>query len=124
MGLTNPHLKNKLVTNIHKKPRTWTDAFDTRPKRNFLKNKKNLFYKLIESHTTARPHFHANSAVNHLNHTVLAPLNWAIIYMYTVYEPGSLSWYSYMLDGRDSILDRGKRVFSSPASHTSSCRSA
>jgi hypothetical protein len=32
VGLTTPHLKNFLVTKIHKKPRTWTDSLDNRPK--------------------------------------------------------------------------------------------
>jgi hypothetical protein len=33
VGLTTPHRKrNKLVTRILKKPRTWTDSLDKRPK--------------------------------------------------------------------------------------------
>jgi hypothetical protein len=33
MELTTPHSKNKLVTKVLKKPRTWTDSLDKRPKR-------------------------------------------------------------------------------------------
>jgi hypothetical protein len=33
VGLTTPHLKNKLVTNILKKPRTSTDSLDKRSER-------------------------------------------------------------------------------------------
>jgi hypothetical protein len=32
VGLTTPHRKNKLVTKDHKKPQTWTDSLDKRPK--------------------------------------------------------------------------------------------
>jgi hypothetical protein len=32
VGLTTPRHKNKLVTKIHKKPRTWTDSLDNGPK--------------------------------------------------------------------------------------------
>jgi hypothetical protein len=32
--LTTAHRKNKLVTKDHKKPQTWTDSLDKRPKRN------------------------------------------------------------------------------------------
>jgi hypothetical protein len=32
MGLTTPHHKKKLVTKILKKPRTWTDSLDKRPR--------------------------------------------------------------------------------------------
>jgi hypothetical protein len=32
LGLTTPHRKNKLVTKDHKKPLTWTDSLDKRPK--------------------------------------------------------------------------------------------
>jgi hypothetical protein len=31
VGLTIPHLKNKLVTKCHKGPRTWRDFMDKRP---------------------------------------------------------------------------------------------
>jgi hypothetical protein len=31
--LTTPHFKNKLVTKILKRPRTWMDSLDKRPKR-------------------------------------------------------------------------------------------
>jgi hypothetical protein len=31
--LITPHRKNKLVTKDHKKPRTWTESLDKRPKR-------------------------------------------------------------------------------------------
>jgi hypothetical protein len=33
VGLTTPHRKNKLVTKIYTKPRTWLDSLDDRPKR-------------------------------------------------------------------------------------------
>jgi hypothetical protein len=33
VGLTTPHRKNKLVTKTLKKPRTWTDSLDKRPRR-------------------------------------------------------------------------------------------
>jgi hypothetical protein len=33
VGLTTPHRKKKLITKYHKKPRTWTDSLDKRPKR-------------------------------------------------------------------------------------------
>jgi hypothetical protein len=33
VGLTTPHCKNKLVMKDRKKPRTWTDSLDKRPKR-------------------------------------------------------------------------------------------
>jgi hypothetical protein len=33
VGLTLPHLNNKLVTKDHKKPQTWTDSLDKLPKR-------------------------------------------------------------------------------------------
>jgi hypothetical protein len=32
VGLTTPHHKNRLVTKILKKPQTWTDSLDKRPK--------------------------------------------------------------------------------------------
>jgi hypothetical protein len=32
VGLTTPRCKNKLVTKILKKPQTWTDSFDKRPR--------------------------------------------------------------------------------------------
>jgi hypothetical protein len=32
VGLTTPHRKNKLVTKILKKPRTWTDSLDKQNK--------------------------------------------------------------------------------------------
>jgi hypothetical protein len=32
LELTTPHLKNKLVTKDHKKPRTWTVSLDKRPR--------------------------------------------------------------------------------------------
>jgi hypothetical protein len=32
VGLTTPSRKNKLLTKDHKKPQTWTDSFDKRPK--------------------------------------------------------------------------------------------
>jgi hypothetical protein len=41
VGLTTPHRKNKLVTKNHKKPRTWTDSLDKRPKRTRKNGKKN-----------------------------------------------------------------------------------
>jgi hypothetical protein len=33
VGLTTPHRKNKLVMKILKKPRTWTDSLNKRPRR-------------------------------------------------------------------------------------------
>jgi hypothetical protein len=33
VGLTTPHRKNKLVMKDHRRPRTWTDSLDKRPKR-------------------------------------------------------------------------------------------
>jgi hypothetical protein len=39
VGLTTPLRKNKLVTKIHKKPRTWTNSFDKRPYLNWMLRK-------------------------------------------------------------------------------------
>jgi hypothetical protein len=36
VGLTTSTVKNKLVTNMFKKPRTWTDSFDKRIKRKIM----------------------------------------------------------------------------------------
>jgi hypothetical protein len=33
VGLTTTHRKNKPITKVNKKPRTWTDSLDKRPKR-------------------------------------------------------------------------------------------
>jgi hypothetical protein len=56
VGLTTPHHKNKPVTKVNKKPRTWTDSLDKQPYK--ITCKISFDGKLNGAHAIRHSHVH------------------------------------------------------------------